>query len=192
MKPDEYIQEASLGFEGKRDRWAGYNADEYVEMLQDWEQAESERKATVQQNSELSSEDEELYAETVDMPGQKVDLKTRMTVRNLRLREDTAKYLTDLSSDAASYDPKTRSMRLPETTIFVPEDQQDESCFAWERPSSKTVDLTEPTTNVKRKRIDPKLEERYGPTAEPLDRVEVSDRYIEYDEQGNVTKSLNG
>ncbi|PJF17716.1 hypothetical protein PSACC_02481 [Paramicrosporidium saccamoebae] len=193
MKPDEYIQEASLGFEGKRDRWAGYDADEYVEVLQDWEQAEAERKAAVQQASEngkLSSEDEELYAETVDMPGQKVDLKTRMTVRNLRLREDTAKYLTDLSSDAALYDPKTRSMRLPEATGFVPEDQQEEGRFAWERPSGKTTDATEPTANVKRKRVDPRLEEKYGSVAEPLARVEVSDRYVEYDGKGNVTRSV--
>ena len=39
------------------------------------------------------------------------DPKSRMTVRNLRIREDTAKYLRNLSLDSAHYDPKTRSMR---------------------------------------------------------------------------------
>jgi pre-mRNA-processing factor SLU7 len=34
-----------------------------------------------------------------------------MTVRNLRIREDTAKYLRNLDPDSAFYDPKTRSMR---------------------------------------------------------------------------------
>ena len=34
-----------------------------------------------------------------------------MSVRNLRLREDTAKYLFNLDTDSAYYDPKTRSMR---------------------------------------------------------------------------------
>uniref|UniRef100_A0A803ME60 Pre-mRNA-splicing factor SLU7 n=1 Tax=Chenopodium quinoa TaxID=63459 RepID=A0A803ME60_CHEQI len=33
------------------------------------------------------------------------------TVRNLRIREDTAKYLLNLDVDSAYYDPKTRSMR---------------------------------------------------------------------------------
>ncbi|KAJ1675014.1 mRNA splicing protein [Spiromyces aspiralis] len=45
------------------------------------------------------------------MPGQKVDTKSRTTVRNLRIREDTAKYLRNLDLDSAYYDPKTRSMR---------------------------------------------------------------------------------
>lgn len=45
------------------------------------------------------------------MAGQKFDPKTRTTVRNLRIREDTAKYLYNLDPNSAFYDPKTRSMR---------------------------------------------------------------------------------
>lgn len=45
------------------------------------------------------------------MPGTKVDSKQRITVRNLRIREDTAKYLRNLDPNSAHYDPKTRSMR---------------------------------------------------------------------------------
>merc|ERR1712176_1702545 len=33
------------------------------------------------------------------------------SVRNLRIREDTAKYLLNLDIDSAYYDPKSRSMR---------------------------------------------------------------------------------
>merc|ERR1712146_408989 len=33
------------------------------------------------------------------------------TIRNLRIREDTAKYLINLDQDSAYYDPKSRSMR---------------------------------------------------------------------------------
>lgn len=40
-----------------------------------------------------------------------VDSKQRITVRNLRIREDTAKYLRNLDPNSAYYDPKTRSMR---------------------------------------------------------------------------------
>jgi len=41
----------------------------------------------------------------------KKDPKTRTTIRNLRIREDTAKYLRNLDPDSAFYDPKSRSMR---------------------------------------------------------------------------------
>jgi pre-mRNA-processing factor SLU7 len=46
------------------------------------------------------------------MIGQHFDAKTRMTVRNLRIREDTAKYLYNLDPNSAYYDPKSRSMRM--------------------------------------------------------------------------------
>jgi len=75
-----------------------------------------------------SDEDEdEKYADKADMPGTKVDSKQRITVRNLRLREDTAKYLYNLDPESAYYDPKTRSMRenplpdpskAPKTAVF--------------------------------------------------------------------------
>jgi pre-mRNA-processing factor SLU7 len=47
----------------------------------------------------------------MDMPGQHVDSKQRISVRNLRIREDTAKYLLNLDAESAYYDPKSRSMR---------------------------------------------------------------------------------
>lgn len=58
-----------------------------------------------------AEDDEDKYAEGADVAGQKLDTKTRVTVRNLRIREDTAKYLLNLDTDSAYYDPKTRSMR---------------------------------------------------------------------------------
>lgn len=62
-------------------------------------------------SDESADDEEERYAEGADAVGQKVDTKTRITVRNLRIREDTAKYLLNLDVDSAYYDPKTRSMR---------------------------------------------------------------------------------
>lgn len=47
------------------------------------------------------------------------ELKT--TVRNLRIREDTAKYLRNLNPNSAYYDPKTRSMRDNPTPDVNPE-----------------------------------------------------------------------
>jgi len=58
----------------------------------------------------------------------------KMSVRNLRIREDTAKYLLNLDVNSAYYDPKTRSMRdapLPVDELskfnFVPYNQEKQS-----------------------------------------------------------------
>lgn len=46
----------------------------------------------------------------------------RVTVRNLRIREDTPKYLRNLALDSAFYDPKSRSMRSNPLPDENPED----------------------------------------------------------------------
>lgn len=48
------------------------------------------------------------------------------TVRNLRIREDTAKYLLNLDPDSAYYDPKSRSMREDPN----PDKRPEEKTFA--------------------------------------------------------------
>lgn len=60
-----------------------------------------------------SDEDEEKYAQEAEHVGQNVNTlyRTKQTVRNLRIREDTAKYLRNLDLDSAFYDPKTRTMK---------------------------------------------------------------------------------
>lgn len=116
---DEFVQpDLKPDFDGKRDRWAGYdpaNHREIVEEYQKIEEAKRELKAEkLKEDPNASSseeEDEDKYADGVDMPGTKVDSKQRITVRNLRIREDTAKYLRNLDPNSAFYDPKTRSMR---------------------------------------------------------------------------------
>ena len=73
-------------------------------------------------SDESDDGDEARYAEGADAVGQKVDTKTRITVRNLRIREDTAKYLLNLDTESAYYDPKTRSMRENPNPELNPED----------------------------------------------------------------------
>lgn len=66
-----------------------------------------------ERDSDDEEEDEDKYAEEMQLPGQKLHLesKQRISVRNLRMREDTAKYLLNLDPNSAYYDPKSRSMR---------------------------------------------------------------------------------
>lgn len=74
-------------------------------------------------SSESSAEeDEDKYAEKASMVGQKVDTEKRISVRNLRIREDRAKYLYNLNAESAYYDPKTRSMREAPEASINPED----------------------------------------------------------------------
>ncbi|KAJ1921172.1 mRNA splicing protein [Mycoemilia scoparia] len=123
IKPDEAIVKPKEGYDAKRDQW-----DDFVMI--EWELIDEARKkkkageldkaiasgsmADLEKQFGSSDEDdgdEDKYADKEGMPGQKVDTKSRTTVRNLRIREDTAKYLRNLDLDSAYYDPKTRSMR---------------------------------------------------------------------------------
>eukprot|EP00638_Chattonella_subsalsa_P013470 CAMPEP_0117814106 /NCGR_PEP_ID=MMETSP0948-20121206/23932_1 /TAXON_ID=44440 /ORGANISM="Chattonella subsalsa, Strain CCMP2191" /LENGTH=346 /DNA_ID=CAMNT_0005651641 /DNA_START=90 /DNA_END=1129 /DNA_ORIENTATION=+ len=62
------------------------------------------------------------------------------SVRNLRIREDTAKYLRNLDPNSAFYDPKTRSMRANP----MPSANPDEVLYAgdnWVRTTGDAVDM---------------------------------------------------
>ncbi|EFN89099.1 pre-mRNA-splicing factor Slu7 [Harpegnathos saltator] len=119
IAPDEFTQpELSMDYDGKRDRWAGYDPSEHRAIVEEYQKVEEAKrqmraeKLNAEENDEQDSDkDEDKYVDEVDMPGTKVDSKQRITVRNLRIREDTAKYLRNLDPNSAYYDPKTRSMR---------------------------------------------------------------------------------
>ncbi|KAK7071097.1 mRNA splicing protein, partial [Halocaridina rubra] len=119
---DVILPELKLDFDGKRDRWNGFDPSEYAAVVEEHQKVEEFKRQLkakkLKEGEEMSGdepedddEDEDKYAESVDMPGTKVDSKQRITVRNLRIREDTAKYLRNLDPNSAYYDPKTRSMR---------------------------------------------------------------------------------
>ena len=123
---DEHeLPELKLSFDGKRDRWNGVDLEWHQEKMKtEFEKLDEakriikakklqesiEESCKVEENEEV---DEDKYADEAAMPGQKVQIesKQRITVRNLRMREDTAKYLLNLDPNSAYYDPKSRSMR---------------------------------------------------------------------------------
>ncbi|KAF3941325.1 hypothetical protein ABW19_dt0202819 [Dactylella cylindrospora] len=109
---DEVIQSVELGWDGKRDRWNGYDATQHDELIEEFarmEELKAQAKA-LEGKKEGSDDEEDKYAEESNMPGQTYDSSSRVTTRNLRIREDTAKYLLNLDLDSAKYDPKTRTM----------------------------------------------------------------------------------
>jgi pre-mRNA-processing factor SLU7 len=116
IQADEAIQKVELGWDAKRDRWNGYDASEYRNVVEEYEELEALKRHTKKgtdgvqdQDGEEESDDggqeDARYAEESDMGRQQPT-----STRNLRIREDTAKYLLNLDLDSAKYDPKTRSM----------------------------------------------------------------------------------
>ncbi|KAL9823763.1 pre-mRNA-splicing factor SLU7-like [Geothlypis trichas] len=142
IAPDEHVQpQLVFGYDGKRDRWNGYDPEEHMKIVEEYSKVDlvkcalkaqklqeemasgklervnsprhqgGEEESNSQTERDHSSEDEDKHADDIDMPGQNFDSKRRVTVRNLRIREDIAKYLRNLDPNSAYYDPKTRAMR---------------------------------------------------------------------------------
>ena len=120
IQADEIVQDVELGWDAKRDRWNGYDAEHYRNVTEEWEELENLKRKLKGVDAERDGqklltedreqrpegdEEEAKYAEESDMGRQQ-----STATRNLRLREDTAKYLLNLDLDSAKYDPKTRSM----------------------------------------------------------------------------------
>lgn len=117
IQADEVVQNVDLGWDAKRDRWAGYDPSEYRQVVEEYEEMENlKRNATGELENDEESPDGEIdgekdanedarYAEESEMGRQQ-----STATRNLRIREDTAKYLLNLDLDSAKYDPKTRRM----------------------------------------------------------------------------------
>ncbi|XP_057475093.1 pre-mRNA-splicing factor SLU7-like [Actinidia eriantha] len=142
IAPDEKIETFELDYDGKRDRWNGYDAASYAYVIERYEARDEARKKyrkdqqlqkleekNGSQNGEDGVSDDEDNEDALKVDEAKVDESKQMdfakvekrvrttgggstgTVRNLRIREDTAKYLLNLDVNSAHYDPKTRSMR---------------------------------------------------------------------------------
>jgi len=146
IRPDEAVQDLTLDYDGKRDRWNGYDATGHMDMMEDFEKVETERRkkrkeeelnkfmtevdedyarypigkeketkkfeTLVESDSDEDSDKDEEQKDFIASDASiemKKDPKTRTTIRNLRIREDTASYLKDITGNqTTSYDPKSR------------------------------------------------------------------------------------
>ncbi len=115
IQADEVVEDVQLGWDAKRDRWNGYDAKEYAAIVEEYNELEEMRKSAKGAADDKRKRAEDGDEDGVD-EGTKYEEETDMgrkqatSTRNLRLREDTAKYLLNLDLDSAKYDPKTRSM----------------------------------------------------------------------------------
>lgn len=134
---DEIKQSLQLTFDEKRDRWAGYDTNQYNEIVDKYERIEQQRKKyktddSNDNNANTSPSDSSDVDDIIHS-----DDQAAHTARNLRLREDTAKYLHNLNVNSAYYDPKSRSMRDNPFSNNDPRAQQ----FASDNFIKKTDDI---------------------------------------------------
>jgi len=125
IAPDDKIQNLSITkFEAKRDRWNGYDAGEYSKLFDRHEKIKEARRKQISKNKQSENmndkenndedkigDEELLNFDKLEKRVNTVEGGSTGTMRNLRIREDTAKYLLNLDLDSAYYDPKSRSMR---------------------------------------------------------------------------------
>ena len=167
---DELIQaDVDLNYDGKRDRYNGFDASDYSRVVDRFDKAEALKQEVAKKKelerayrkanradgdvpeekdeddaAESSDSDDDAKVEDADAQGfMKVTKRVRsagggasMTVRNLRIREDTAKYLRNLDLSSAYYDPKTRSMRENPT----PNNDPSEQFYVGDNVTRKTGD----------------------------------------------------
>jgi len=101
--------------ERKRNKKAEEEGEEQGEEGGSGTDTDADTDTDTDGEDDLSDDVKESESATANL-GQKIGMNrnsgtAKMSVRNLRIREDTAKYLLNLDVNSAYYDPKTRSMR---------------------------------------------------------------------------------
>eukprot|EP00539_Tryblionella_compressa_P001031 CAMPEP_0178742114 /NCGR_PEP_ID=MMETSP0744-20121128/5505_1 /TAXON_ID=913974 /ORGANISM="Nitzschia punctata, Strain CCMP561" /LENGTH=648 /DNA_ID=CAMNT_0020395041 /DNA_START=309 /DNA_END=2256 /DNA_ORIENTATION=- len=90
-------------------------------------------------DDEFAQKEEKVFTSRLARQGGVGGAQMKVTARNLRIREDTAKYLRNLDPNSAYYDPKSRSMRDNPNPELPPE----ESMFAGDNFTEGSGDAVE-------------------------------------------------
>ncbi|KAK4609042.1 Pre-mRNA-splicing factor slu7 [Fulvia fulva] len=213
---DEKVSDVKLGWDAKRDRWNGFEATEYKQVIEEYNAIEDMKKAVEAKDGEDDENaDGDRYEAETDM-----GRKQATSTRNLRLREDTAKYLVNLDLESAKYDPKTRSMidQDPADSLEAEDgfakasgdaaEFERASRYAWETQERGDKDKIHMQANpteallirkrkaeedIQRKEAQKKmLTDKYG-SQDTISKkpavaaaVAANERYVEYDERGKI------
>lgn len=97
IMPDEDIKEIKTTWDSKRDRWNGYDPEDYKRVIEKYEKLEQEKAAEPVKKVEENDSDE--------------DEEKGEVIRSVRSMEDKARYLTEMDEEHTTYNPKTRTLR---------------------------------------------------------------------------------
>jgi pre-mRNA-processing factor SLU7 len=92
-------------------------------LIEQWEQMEEERKQDPNAEPELEKDKDLIENDDDTITFTNRDPKIKTNTKNLRIREDRAKYLQNLDVNSAHYDGKSRSMRENPTPSLEIKDQ---------------------------------------------------------------------
>ncbi len=115
IQADRTVRNVKLGYEAKRDIWAAYDTKQYQEVVEEYNMIEEARRKLVQaQSGNNDGEDaRDAYEEGFKYAEESELGKDKSIKQSMRIREDTAKYLLNLDSDSAKYNPKKRALVDP-------------------------------------------------------------------------------
>eukprot|EP01118_Nematostelium_gracile_P000461 TRINITY_DN10514_c0_g1_i1.p1 TRINITY_DN10514_c0_g1~~TRINITY_DN10514_c0_g1_i1.p1 ORF type:complete len:489 (-),score=168.15 TRINITY_DN10514_c0_g1_i1:40-1461(-) len=184
--------------------------------------AEQKKADTLVDSDDEKAKENEDFLDNNSAPvGVKKDAKTRTTVRNLRIREDTAKYLRNLDLDSAEYNPKSRIMKgnptphikdaiytgddyvrgsedvasFTQFQAFAFKNYDDNQMHIQAAPSAaeyRFKQFKESTQDTKAKNQEDILK-KYGQQqySEPKGLLSQSEDYVEYRFDGSIVKGSN-
>lgn len=109
IQADRTVRDVKLGYEAKRDIWAAYDTAQYKEVVDEYNMIEEARRKLQGQNGD-KKEGEDVYEEGFKYAEESELGKDKTVKQSMRIREDTAKYLLNLDSDSAKYNPKKRAL----------------------------------------------------------------------------------
>jgi len=138
-------------------------------------------------------EDDKMFTSRLARQGGVGGAQMKVTARNLRIREDTAKYLRNLDANSAYYDPKSRSMRDNPNPEMAAEDLQfagdnfarvsgdavglaDTQLFAWEA-ADKGVQEIHPQANPSQAEVMKRQFKEKSSDLKSKQRKAVLDKY---------------
>jgi pre-mRNA-processing factor SLU7 len=135
-----------------------------------------------------------------------LESKQKISVRNLRMREDTAKYLLNLDPNSAYYDPKSRSMRgnplegktdasgvpyIGDNYVRYSGDVSKfakSQMFAWEA-SEKGIDVHQQAEPTKLELLHKEFKQKYEECAKTI-KQSVLEKYGGEEHLANLPKEL--
>ncbi|KAK4102757.1 hypothetical protein N658DRAFT_522773 [Parathielavia hyrcaniae] len=112
IQADRTVRDVKLGYEAKRDVWAAYDPKQYQEVVEEYNLIEEARRKLQGQNGD-EKQAEDMYEEGFKYAEESELGKDKTVKQSMRIREDTAKYLLNLDSDSAKYNPKKRALVDP-------------------------------------------------------------------------------